>query len=106
MHSVGNGEYGGETIIVWNKEAGQLQFHYFTTAGFTTRGTMTFEGTKVITTEKVTGSESGISEVKAVAELLPDGRMHSKSRYFKNGEWVDGHELTYAEAPGAEVVFR
>jgi hypothetical protein len=106
LHSVGDGAYGGETLITWNNKTKELQFHYFTTAGFTTHGTMTFEGSKVLTTEKVTGNQNGISEVKATTELLPDGRMHTKSRYFKQGQWVDGHEVTYTETPGAEVVFR
>jgi hypothetical protein len=38
-----------------------------------------------------------ISEVKSVMKILPDGRLHNKSFYLKNGAWEEGHEATYAE---------
>ena len=106
LHSVNEGDYGGETIITWDREAKELQFHYFTTAGFSTRGTIAFEGSKMITHEKVIGNQDSITEVKATTELLPDGQMRVKSRYLKNGEWTDGRDTTYRETPGAKVVFK
>ena len=54
----------------------------------------------------MTSSKEGITEVKAVTELQPDGRLHVKSEYLKNGEWVPGHEISYEVAPDAEVVFK
>jgi len=105
-HSINQGEYGGETIIMCNPKTGRLEFHYFTTAGFQTHGTINFEGNKFITTEEVIGNESGVTQVKATSEILPDGRMHIKSRYLKKGEWEDGHEVLYAESPEAKVVFK
>ena len=33
IHSVNNGEYGGETIVMWNPEKRSLQSWYFTSAG-------------------------------------------------------------------------
>ena len=33
IHSVNNGEFGGETMIMWNPEKGGLQSWYFTSAG-------------------------------------------------------------------------
>jgi len=106
LHSVGNGQYGGESIVMWNAKTARLEFHYFTTAGFQTHGSFTVEGKKLISHEEVTGNDNGITAVKAVTQLLPDGRMHVKSQYLKNGEWVDGHEITYEEAPTAEVIFK
>lgn len=106
LHSLNHGEYGGETIITWNPKAERLEFHYFTTAGFITRGQMTLEGKKIVTHEDVTGNQEGVTEVKATMEILPNAGLHTKSRYLKKGEWVDGHEITYEEAPGAEVVFK
>ena len=106
LHSINHGDYGGETIITWNPKTERLEYHYFTTAGFMTHGWMTFEAGKIITQEEVTGNENGVTEVKATTEILPDTRLHTKSRYFQKGEWVDGHEVTYEEAPGAEVVFK
>jgi hypothetical protein len=106
LHSVNNGEYGGETIITWNRKAERLEFYYFTTAGYSTHGTIAFEGAKIITHEEVTGNDTDVTAVKATTEILPNGRMHMKSRYLKKGEWVDGHEIVYDESPGAEVLFK
>ncbi|MBM3831769.1 MAG: hypothetical protein FJ403_00540 [Verrucomicrobia bacterium] len=67
---------------------------------------MTLENGKLISHEEVTGNEGGVAAVKATTQILSNGRMHLKSRYLKNGEWVDGHEVTCEETPGAEVKFR
>jgi len=42
LHSINDGVYGGETLIVWDPKKNVLESHYFTTAGFTTTGTVTF----------------------------------------------------------------
>ena len=39
-HSVNNGEYGGESIIMWDEELGKFVSFYFTTAGFYTQATV------------------------------------------------------------------
>jgi hypothetical protein len=106
MHSVNDGVYGGETIIYWDKDKQQLLFFYFTTAGFYTTGTFSIEGEKFISHEMVTGNQNGITEVKATGEMLPDGKMRSKSLYLQLGKWVDGHEIFYKEDPTARVVFK
>ena len=36
VHSVNNGEYGGESIVMWDAEKENLVSWYFTTAGFYT----------------------------------------------------------------------
>ena len=106
LHSVNDGAYGGETIITWDPEQKSLVFFYFTTAGFFTRGSMTFEKGKFTTREQVTGSESGITEIMGTGEILPDGRLHSTAKYLQNAKWVDGHEVFYKEDPFARVIFR
>jgi hypothetical protein len=106
LHSVNDGVYGGETLIVWDRKKESLVFFYFTTAGFYTQGTMKWQDGKMLSHEAVTGNEQGITEVRATGEVLPDGRLHSKSEYFQNGEWVPGHEVFYAEDPDAKVVFK
>ena len=106
LHSINNGVYGGESIIVWDEKKSSLVFYYFTTAGFYTTGTMSFKEGKFTSHETVTGSAEGVTEVKATSELRPDGTMHSKSEYLKEGKWVPGHEVTYKEDPKAEVVFK
>ena len=43
IHSVNNGEYGGESIITWDEEKSSLISSYFTTAGFSTNAVLHFE---------------------------------------------------------------
>jgi len=106
LHSVNEGAYGGETLVVWDRKKESLVFYYFTTEGFYTNGTIKIEGGKMISHEIVTGNENGITEVKSVGTILPDGKLHNKSQYLKNGDWVDGHEFIYEEDPKAIVVFK
>src|SRR5690349_1089770 len=63
-HSINNGSYGGESIVMVNPKTSQVEFHYFTTAGFSTHGTMEVEGRKLITNEEVTGDANGTTKVK------------------------------------------
>jgi len=106
LHAVNNGEYGGETIIVWDPQKKGLVFFYFTTAGFFTQGAMTVENGQFISHEYVTGNQNGITEVKASGEILPGGKMRSTAKFLKNGQWVDGHVIDYLEAPEAKVIFK
>lgn len=104
LHSVNDGVYGGETIIMWDEKQQALVAFYFTTAGFFTQSTFQFDGPKLVTREEVVGNAQGITAVEAVTELRDDGTMHVKSRYLKGDQEVGGHEITYREAPDAKVV--
>ena len=106
LHSINNGSYGGETIIRWDETQQAVTYHYFTTAGFMTIGTMIFKDGKVISRELVTGSANGVTEVRGTSEKQPDGTFHVKTEHLKNGEWLPGHEVTYQEDPTAAVVFK
>lgn len=106
MHSMNEGEYGGETIIYWDSEKESIVFYYFTTAGFYTNGTITFENGNMISHEMVSGNTNGISEVKATSEILENGQLKGSSQYLKDGEWVKGHEIIYIEDPDAELTFK
>ncbi len=106
LHSVNDGEYGGETIYFWDREQGKLRFFYFTTSGFFTQGDAVFDGNVMSTHERVTGNAHGVTEVRATSELLPDGSLRTSSEYLQNGQWVPGHAGLYRETPGAEVRFR
>ena len=55
------------------------------------------EDEKISYLEKVVGTENGSTEVKATVQLLPNGDLHSKTQYFQNEKWVDGHEIYYKE---------
>jgi hypothetical protein len=105
-HSIDDGAYGGETFIVWEGEKQSLVYYYFTTAGFYTTGTLRADDGAIVSHETVKGSAGGISEVKAVSRLLPDGRLHVKARHLKNGQWEDGRETYYVEDPRAVVRFK
>ena len=106
LHSINDGAYGGESIIRWDEKKQSVVYHYFTTAGFTTTGTVRFDGNKLITHESVSGGSDGITEVRAVNELAPDGSFHVKSEYLKNGLWVPGRDVTYREDKSAQVIFK
>ena len=106
LHSVNNGEYGGESIIMWDSERESLASWYFTTAGFYTMSTFEFDGKRLIGLEDVSGNQNGITKVKTIIQLLPDGKLQNRSKYFMNNVWVDGHEIYYQEAPDAKVIFK
>jgi hypothetical protein len=110
LHSVNDGMYAGETIIIWDEKAKEIQTFYFTTAGDRTEGVMKVESDGVISsTETVKGAEAkggAVTKVRATSKLLGDGRLHVKSEYWKEGMWAPGHEIIYKEDSGAEVVFK
>lgn len=106
LHSVNDGMYGGETIFLWDEKKNSVTYHYFTTAGFMTVGSMSFKDGKLITHELVTGSAGGVTEVRSISELSPSGAFHVKTEQLKDGEWQPGHEVTYNQAPDAKVVFK
>jgi hypothetical protein len=45
----------------------------------------------------------GVREVKATFRFLPDGRLHAKTQYLKQGNWVDARDMHYVETPAATV---
>ena len=106
LHSINDGAYGGETLLIWDEPRKIISFYYFTTGGFMTTGTLEPRGGKFITHEDVKGDANGVTEVRSTSEILPDGMFHVKAEYLKNGEWTPGHEVTYQEAPGSKVVFK
>ena len=105
LHSINGGKYGGESIIRWDPERKSLVYHYFTTAGFMTEGTMTVKDGKMSSREVVKGAAQGVEEVRSTSEIRADGTLVSKSEYLKAGKWEPGHEITYREAPDARVDF-
>lgn len=100
-HRIEGGTYGGRMIAMWDEGAEEYVFHYFTTGGFHTQGTMRVEDGKIITIEDVKGHPE-ITRVRATMRL-EDGKMISDSEYLKKGEWVAGHRFVYVEAPDAVV---
>ena len=60
----------------------------------------------MISIEDVVGNKNGITKVKAIIELLPNGDLRNSSKYFMNDVWVDGHEIYYKEDPSAKIIFK
>jgi hypothetical protein len=106
LHSINDGIYGGETLLIWDEQRKIISYYYFTTDGYMTTGTLEPRDGKFITHEDVKGDANGVTEVRSTSEILPDGKFHVKAEYLKNGAWTPGHEVTYEEAPGSKVVFK
>ncbi len=106
LHSVNEGLYGGETIFRWNEQRQVITYHYFTTDGFMTEGTLNFEDGKIVTHEVVTGSAGGVTEVRGVSVLAPDDLLQVTTEYLKDGQWQVGREVIYHADPNARVEFK
>ena len=106
LHSINDGEYGGETLMVWDKEKQAVVFYYFTTGGFYTTGTIGPQEGGFTSHEVVKGDADGVAEVRATFRVLPDGRLHVHTEYLKQGKWVEGRDMHYVEAPDATVKFK
>jgi hypothetical protein len=106
LHSVNDGEYGGETILMWDAQRKKIAFWYFTTAGFFTEGTMDVDGKSWSSVEEVTGNANGITQVKSTSRILDNGDFQMKSEYFAKGQWTPGHEIHYQYSPDSEVKFK
>lgn len=105
-HSLNEGEYGGESILYWDATRQTLAYWYFTTAGFMTQGTMVAGEKQFSTREVITGDANGVTEVEGLGIRKRTGEWVNRTRYLQNGEWVEGHSITYREAPGLMPVFR
>jgi len=106
LHSINDGVYGGETIIMWDAAKQAVTYQYFTTADFMTKGTMTFKDGKILCHEVVTGNAGGITEVRAEFEMRKDGTYRIKAEHLKDGTWSTGREATYREDATAKVIFK
>ena len=106
LHSLNDGTYGGECIVMWDEEKQTVCYHYFTTAAFTTEGTMTFQDGKLVMHELVKGNANGITEVRGQIEMRPDGTFSQKTEFLKEGKWMPGREAVYRPDPTARVIFK
>jgi hypothetical protein len=106
LHSLNNGEYGGETIVTWDAAKKSVVYHYFTTAGFSTTGTMTFDAGKMVTHEKVSGNAGGVTEVRGTADIPTENSFRMKTEYLKDGSWQPARDATYRADATATVIFK
>jgi hypothetical protein len=107
VHSVNDGEYGGEALYTWDDAQKTIVYTYVTTGGFYTIGTLRAQADGgFVSHEVVHGTAGGVREVEARSRVLPDGRLHVKARQLTDGRWVDGHEAYYSPDPKAVVRFK
>ena len=108
VHSINNGDYGGESFIFWDESKQSLAYYYFTTAGFYTHGTMEFNSNvgEIIALEQVENNQNGITQVKSFSRIMPDGSLQTKSTYLQNGNWVEGHSATYKPVAQQQIIFK
>ncbi|MDO6428296.1 hypothetical protein Q4489_14850 [Thalassotalea sp. 1_MG-2023] len=105
LHSINQGEYGGESLIFYDKEKQKIVFYYFTTAGFYTTGHMELVDEKtLIAYEEVSGNKEGITQVKSTNELLGNSMKVSTS-YLKKGTWTTPETRVYQRSD-KQVVFK
>jgi hypothetical protein len=106
VHSVNQGEYGGETIIFVDPKRQIPVFYYFTTAGFMTTGTIWEDQGALVSEEDVQGNPNGITKVRATSTLQEDGTILGISEYLKEGTWVQGHQVRYRVTTEQQPIFR
>lgn len=107
IHSINDGEYGGETMIFWDKTKKSLTYYYFTTAGFYTHGTMTFDAKsqQLIAEEQVENNANGITAVRSKSVLRAES-LSLTSEYLQHGKWVSGHAAVYRPTKDGQVRFQ
>ena len=106
LHSVNEGAYGGETIFRWDDQRQKVTYHYFTTDGFMTVGTVDFQDGKIISHEVVVGSASGVKEVRGISEIIPPDLFKVTTEYLKADTWQVGREVIYHYDYNFRVVFK
>lgn len=103
-HRVQGSDYGGRTIIFYDEGAEEYIFHYFTTGGFHTQGTVEIgEGGAIQTFETVRGHPE-ITQVRSTIHL-EEGLMRSDSDYLTADGWIPGHSFLYRPTETETVNF-
>jgi hypothetical protein len=105
LHSINNGEYGGESIIFFDKAQQKLVFYYFTTADFFTQGTIEVIGeNEFVAYEDVSGNADGVTQVRSTSRLT-DNEMHVSTSYLKHGKWTKPEVRLYKRTSD-KVIFK
>ena len=99
-HSVGDGSYGGESLIHWDDQQQKIIFRYVTTAGFYTDGVITPTEDGIEVHEFVRGAKSGPTETRS-AYMIRDGEMHGWAQLKTNGKWGEVSNFRYIQSPGS-----
>ncbi|CAM4304103.1 hypothetical protein [Pseudoalteromonas byunsanensis] len=101
LHSINEGMYGGESLILWDQSKQKVVFFYFTTAGFYTQGTMdVLDDGSFVAYEDVAGNQDGITQVKSTSRFV-DGQMEVSTQYLKYGTWTEPEKRHYTRSSKA-----
>lgn len=92
VHEV-TGGYGGETIYYWNPVTGKINMWYFTNVGQYAEGTCEVKGDEWFFTALHYGGP--VSGWTSHAKITGADSFESSSRYYRNGEWSEGHSVVY-----------
>lgn len=93
-HRLEDGSYGGRSIFFYDEGAEQYIFHYFTTAGFHTTGSIEMTENGFTSVEKVAGHES-IVEVRSEMIFSEDEVRVLPSYVDKDGVVSAAEERIY-----------
>lgn len=104
VHSVNGGAYAGETLIFRDRDSGDYIFHYFTTGGFHTTGTMSPTGPGAFLTDETVHGAAGIERLRSTATLGADGVYRVRSTTERDGAWVEVGGFDYREDASATPV--
>ena len=105
IHSVNKGEFGGETMVMWNPEKEGLQSWYFTSAGSLTIQNVQIKKDTFISIENVERNQNGITKVKTIIEVLHGNQIKKRTKYLMNNLWKDGSETIYNKVNDHKPVF-
>ncbi len=103
-HVLGDGSYGGETLI-YPDAKGTLQYVYVTTGGFRTEGSFSLTGVGVWQAEEAVLGHPTITMVRSTGSIEGD-RLLSTSSYLDGGVWVEGQSFEYRETDAPLPPFR
>lgn len=103
VHAVNGGAYGGETLVFADEDSGDLIFHYFTSGGFHTTGTIRPEADGSLAIEETVHGLDGIESLRSVVRVADDGTYTSRGLVERDGAWVEFGGFDYRQ-DGAAVV--
>lgn len=102
LHSMNNGDLGGEMVIRFSDEKDAVEYHYFTSAGFYVQGIMTFRGGRMIAEDQ----DAEGRPVLRTERWRKGDALVSVTRMYREGEWTRGTEQIYEPAPDEKIRYR
>lgn len=104
-HAVNEG-YGGETLIYRDPSSNGLIFHYVTTGGFYTSGTMRTAAPDTIEIAETVHMARGKMQLKSNLQIGPNGTYRTRSFVEKDGKSTVFGGFDYRQDANAKVVLK